>query len=177
MTRTIPAIALALVLSGGTTPLRAQGVTISLGGGATAPLSDYKDYAKTGWMTSAGVHVLLPKAPVEIAAEGLFGQNTHNDGSGDKTVLYGAVANIAYAFDIPNSPVKPYVVGSVGGLNHHYSPGTSGYPSENQWKAVFGGGAGVRVAFSGFGIFVEGRYLKRDTTVFLPILAGVRIGG
>lgn len=165
---------LALLLTAGTTPLAAQ-LGFFLGGGPTFPNSDFNVYAKTGWMGMGGVAFSLPALPIQIRGEALYGRNSHDDASGDRTDLYGGMANVVFSF--PLGPVKPYLVGGLGGLNHHYAPGTDGVPSENQWKAVYGGGAGINLSLVMIGLFIEGRYLKRGDTSFIPVMVGIRFGG
>lgn len=168
------ACTLALLLAAGTTPLAAQ-IGFFLGGGPTFPTSDYNDYAKSGWMGMGGVALGLPALPVQIRGEAMYGSNKHEDTSGDRTDLYGAMANVSLSF--PLGPVKPYIIGGVGTLNHHYSPGTDGVDSENEWKAVYGGGVGINLSLAIIGVFVEGRYLKRGDTAFIPLMVGIRFGG
>jgi opacity protein-like surface antigen len=165
---------LALLLAGGTAPVAAQ-LGFFLGGGPTFPTSDYKDVAKTGWMGMGGVTVSLPALPIQIRGEGLYGRNSHDDTTGDRTDLYGAMANVSLSF--PLGPVKPYIIGGFGTLNHHYAPGTAGVDSENEWKAVYGGGVGINFSLVMLGVFVEGRYLKRGDTSFIPVMVGIRFGG
>jgi hypothetical protein len=62
-------------------------------------------------------------------------------------------------------------------LNHHYAPGSTGVDSENQWKAVYGGGVGINLSLAMLSVFVEGRYLKRSDTAFLPLMVGIKFGG
>jgi hypothetical protein len=165
----------ALVLTGAAAAPAAGQIGFVLGGGATIPVGDYGDYAKTGWMGLAGVRLALPLLPVQFRAEGLYGQNTHDLLAGDKTALYGGMANVIVQIGPPLVPVKPYVIAGGGVLNHHYSPATGA--SEDSWKAVFGGGVGINVSLVVVGLFVEARYLRRDDTGFIPIMAGVRLGG
>jgi hypothetical protein len=167
-------IILALLMAVGTAPLAAQ-VGFFVGGGPTFPTSDYDDYAKTGWMGMAGVGFSLPALPIQIRGEGLYGRNSHDDTSGDRTDLYGGMANVTFSF--PLGPVKPYLVGGLGMLNHHYAPGTDGVESENEWKAVYGGGVGINLSLAVVGLFIEGRYLKRSDTSIIPVMVGIRFGG
>jgi hypothetical protein len=163
----------ALLVSAG--PVSAQGIKFVLGGGLTAPVSAYKDYAQSGWMGMGGVAVSFPVLPIGIRLEGLFGQNQHTGTATDKTVLYGGAASVMIKFGIPG-PLSPYLVGSAGYLDHHYSPGDTGDASEDEWKPVFGGGLGVSLNFVVVGVFAEGRYLSRSTTRFITGMAGLQIG-
>jgi hypothetical protein len=177
MKRSIPACTLALLIMGGAATPAAGQVGFTLGGGATVPVGDFGDVAATGWMAMAGVRLGLPLLPVGFRAEGLYGQNPHDGAATDKTVLYGAMANVIFQIGPPLVPVKPYLIGGVGYLNHKFSPGNSGLPEADEWKPVFGGGVGVNVSLVMVGIFAEVRYLRRDDTSFFPIMAGLRLGG
>jgi hypothetical protein len=175
MKRFVPGLALALLLAAGTTTPAAGQIGFVLGGGASVPVGDFGDFAKTGWMALAGVKLGLPLLPVQFRAEGLFGQNKHEIITADKTTLYGGMANVIFQIGPPLVPVKPYIIAGAGALNQRFSPGTG--TSVSEWKPVFGGGVGVNVSLMVIGVFVEARYLRRDDTGFIPIMAGVRLGG
>jgi hypothetical protein len=126
-------------------------------------------------MGLAGIRLGFPLLPVQFRAEGLYGQNTHELIADDKTTLYGGMANVLFQFGPPLVPVKPYVIAGAGMLNHRFSPGVG--LASDEWKPVFGGGLGVNVNLMVVGFFLEARYLRRDDTGFVPIMAGVRLGG
>jgi hypothetical protein len=126
-------------------------------------------------MGLAGVKLGLPLLPVQFRAEGLYGQNTHDFGPAGKTRLYGGMANVILQIGPPLIPVKPYIIAGAGVLNAGFVPTTGSTVSE--WKPVFGGGVGVNVSLMVIGVFVEARYLRRDDTGFIPIMAGFRLGG
>jgi hypothetical protein len=165
----------ALLVSAG--PVSAQGIKFMLGGGLTVPVSDYKNVvgAQNGWMGMLGAAVSFPVIPIGVRIEGLFGQNQHTGTTTDKTLLYGGAASVLFKFGIPG-PLSPYIIGSAGYLDHHYSPGDTGDPSEDQWKPVFGGGAGFSLSLAVIGVFVEGRYLSRSDTRFITAMGGLQIG-
>src|SRR2546426_12843503 len=58
---------------------QAPSVRFGLGGGATAPVGDYKDADKIGWHGLGTVQLALPAVPVEIRVDGLYGRTTHKD--------------------------------------------------------------------------------------------------
>jgi hypothetical protein len=177
MKRFVPGLTLALLLAGGTaTPATGQ-IGFVLGGGATIPMGDFGDFAATGWMALAGAKLGLPLLPIQFRVEGLYGQNAHDGPTTDKTNLYGGMANVIFQIGPPLVPVKPYVIAGGGYLNHKFSPGNSGLPAADEWKPVFGGGVGVSVSLMVIGVFVEARYLRRDDTGFIPVMAGIRLGG
>ena len=164
----IGAASLALVLVLGAPSASAQ---FAVGGGITVPSGDYGDYAKTGWMAEAAF------SPFQNAdgtfmfwIEGIFGQNKHEGDGDDKTTLFGGFGTATYALT-QGASANPYVIGSVGYLNHKYQPATG--DSESSGGLGFGGGAGL--SFGDF--WVEGRYMTASiddaTTAFLMFLAGV----
>src|SRR5256885_16446413 len=61
---------------------QAPSVRFGLGGGATAPVGDYKDADKIGWHGLGMVQLALPALPLEIRVDGLYGRTTHKDISG-----------------------------------------------------------------------------------------------
>jgi hypothetical protein len=173
--KTLGIVLAALLVSAG--PVSGQGIKFMFGGGLTAPVSDYKnvDGAQSGWMAMLGAAVSFPVIPIGVRVEGLFGQNPHSGTNTDKTVLYGGAASVLLKFGIPG-PLSPYIIGSAGYLDHHYSPGDTGDPSTDEWKPVFGGGAGISLSLVVIGAFIEGRYMARSSTRFIAAMGGLQIG-
>jgi Outer membrane protein beta-barrel domain len=167
----------ALLVSAG--PVSAQGIKFMLGGGLTVPVSDYKnvDGAQNGWMGMLGAAVSFPVLPIGVRLEGLYGQNPHTTATDttDKIVLYGGAASVVVKFGIPG-PLSPYIIGSAGYLDRHYSPGDNGNLSTDEWKAVYGGGVGLSLSLVVIGAFIEGRYLARSSTRFITAMGGIQIG-
>src|SRR5256885_3378350 len=79
---------------------QAPSVHFGLGGGATAPVGDYKDADKIGWHGLGMVQLALPALPVEIRVDGVYGRTTHKDISGTavpgSTKLYGGAAHAGF---------------------------------------------------------------------------------
>src|SRR3989442_13258263 len=79
---------------------QAPSVHFGLGGGATAPVGDYKDADKIGWHGLGMGQLALPSLPVEIRGDGLYGSTTPKDISGTagpgRTKLYGGPAHRGY---------------------------------------------------------------------------------
>lgn len=148
-----------------------------VGGGVTMPMGDYGDFAATGWMAMGGVQLSFPALPIQIRVEGLYGSNAHDGPQTDKTNLYGGMANVVYTIGAGPSPIKPYLVGGVGYLDHHFDAGNTGFSNADEWKAVFGGGAGIGFGLGPLQAFAEARYLTRDKTNFVPIMVGLKFGG
>lgn len=164
----IGAASLAAALVLGTSSASAQ---FFVGGYATMPQSDFKDLAKTGWMAAAGVKAFASEdGRFSLWVEGDYGSNKHDDDSGDKTNIMMGLATPSYDLTTGGS-ATPYLLGSVGYLNHQYKPETG--DSENSGSLVFGGGIGVY-----FGkVWVDGRYMTSSkdgfNTSFLMIGGGV----
>lgn len=69
------------------------------------------------------------------------------------------------------------MIGTAGARDHDYAPGDSGNPSSDEWRGVFGGGAGFGFSLRVVRLFVDGRYLLRGDTRFSPLTAGLGISG
>lgn len=175
MKRLVTALLTVVVLLGSVPSVQAQAKSAFFFGGAgvTLPMGDYGDYAKTGWMASAGLGYNLT-SNVFIGAEGMYGSNKHSDVVGDKTDLVGGGGFIGYSFGKEGSKMMPYVIGGVGILNHKFK-GANGF-SESESKAMFHGGAGLFFPMGTAGLYVEARYVKRGDTGFMPIMAGFSVG-
>jgi hypothetical protein len=161
-------LAAALLLAA---PLSAQ---FFVGGYATLPQSDFKDYAKTGWMVAAGwMPYMSADARFGVWLEGEYGSNTHEGNDNEKTNILMGLVTPSYNLT-QGSNVTPYLLGSVGYLSHMYKAGDSGFADETEGGLVVGGGLGV-----GFNkkFWVDGRYMtasiKGSKTAFLLIGAGV----
>src|SRR5262245_49707928 len=164
----------AAVVVVGAAPLSGQ--KFHVGGGVTMPSGDYGNFAKTGYLAIAGLTFDIPAAPIAVRVDGMYGANTHDGGLDEKTSIYGGMANAVWGF-LPGSPLQPYAIGGLGYLSHDYDPGSSGSSADVEWAMVWGVGGGVNFALGGLGLFAEGRYLDRDGTAFLALLAGLRFGG
>lgn len=148
-----------------------------LGGGPTMPTGDYGSFAATGWMAMGGVQLSFPALPMQVRVEGLYGSNAHDGATTDKTNLYGGMANVVYSFGVGPSPIKPYLVGGLGYLDHHFDAGNTGLSNDDEWKLVFGGGLGLGFGLGPLQAFAEARYLTRDQTNFIPVMVGLKFGG
>lgn len=167
---TMTAVAAALTIAFAA-PVQAQGVTFFLGGGATVPIGDFKDFAKTGWIGNAGVSYHLPNN-VFVFGEFFYGENKH-DTAGEKTNPYGGMANVGYRF---GDAMKPglYIYGGVGALVHKFSAGST---SASDTQFAYDGAAGVDIPLGGVSLWIEARFLGTKDTQMIPIMAGVSIGG
>ncbi len=152
-----------------------SGVAVGIMGGATIPVSDYKNVANTGWNLGALLDLGRNAGPFGIRLEGAY------HGFGDKDVVttgggsttftfsnkYSIVnGNIDLTFGVPvgTSPIRPYLIGGVGAYYLKNSPeclGNVSCPfgkSESATKFGLNGGGGVEFGLAGFSAFVEARY-------------------
>ncbi len=157
-------------------PARAQSTPfVYVGGGLSLPMADF-DEAKMGWLANAGFGVNIGTKGLMIGVDGFYGSNKHKAPfDGDKTNLLIALGTVGYTF-APGAKVRPYVLGSVGLMNHKYVPETG--TSESESMLAFGGGAGLLFKMGPkANLFAEARYLTASknqyTTAIVPILVGV----
>ncbi|MGE0442778.1 MAG: outer membrane beta-barrel protein [Gemmatimonadales bacterium] len=157
----------------------AQKPFVFLGGGATVPVSVYKneDGAKTGWMATAGIGFPVGDKPVSVGGELMFGSNKHEaPPEGDKTNLLGAAGFVSARLGNAEKPY-PYLIGSLGMLKHDYR--STAFPDEQggdfavTWSA--GAGLAIPVGSGGTEVWFEGRFVSRGDTRFIPIFAGFAI--
>ena len=140
-----------------------------LTGGASLPMGDYKEYAKTGWMAAAGIGYNVTNK-VFVAALGNYGSNSHET-EGDKTNLIGVGGTAGMSFGSETAKMLPYVRGIVGYLNHQYKSDNA--ESESEWKPMFGAGAGLIWPKGKKAYFIDAAYMTRDGTDFVVLGVGL----
>jgi opacity protein-like surface antigen len=154
---------------------RPSGIALGLMGGATLPMSDYKNVANTGWNLGAFLDLGRTEGPFGVRLEGIY------HGFGDKDVVTSGGGTTSFTFSnkysiingnldltlgIPalNAPIRPYLIGGIGAYYLKNSPECatgSVCPfgkSESSTKFGLNGGAGVEFGLAGFSAFVEARY-------------------
>lgn len=169
--------------------LPVAGQSIFVGVGPTFPISDYGDYANTGFLAIGGVLFPLGESPASVVVEGFYGQNGHTEEAGSgKTNPLGVMGGIVLDF-AAEGEAGPYVFGEAGLMVHKYSPETGDGDSESAFG--FGGGAGYSFPLGGVTAWAEGRYMSAsfdaevgsesssETTAFLGIVLGLSfpVGG
>jgi hypothetical protein len=167
-----------LVALGASAQVASGQASLLVSGGASIPMGDYADYAKTGYVAAVGLMFKVGEKGLSVGAQGLFGGNSHSDYDGDKTTLLGALGTVAYRL---GDPAKPGIslVGNLGMLQHKYSsdqfPGEEGSSS----GLAYGGGAAFMVPRGNMSLYAAVRYLMAsiddETTAFVPITVGVVI--
>jgi opacity protein-like surface antigen len=153
---------------------QARAQYIFLGGGLSIPVSDFKAYAKSGWLATGGVGVDIGDKGLWVEAEGYYGSNKHKaPDTGDKTNILAGFAALGYSFT-PDAKVSPYVVGGVGFLRHQFDPAVGNNSAET--KFAYNGGVGIGYnASSSIHLWVEGRFMGASSTKLIPINAGISI--
>ncbi len=155
-------------------PLSAQFVW--LGGGATFPVSDYGDYADTGFLITGGGGYPIGDSGLSITAEGFYGQNNHPDFDGDKTSPYGVMGGLEYDFGA-DADSGVYMFGGLGILWHKFS--SDQFEESTDSGLGFGAGAGYGFPLGGINGWVEGRVthasIDDSNTSFVGVMAGISI--
>ncbi|MGH7623637.1 MAG: outer membrane protein [Gemmatimonadaceae bacterium] len=160
----ITAVALGLVLSAAAAPLSAQAIVSSpvrfgIMGGATFPLSDLKNDAKTGWNAGALVTIGVPLVPVSFRVDGqwqqLQGKNFPDADRTDFRIIDGT-ANVVYTFGAA-LPTKFYLIGGIGVYNLRAKDNVADV-SASSTKFGLNGGIGFKFQLTGFATFIEARY-------------------
>lgn len=176
-----------LMASAGTAPAVAQGAEFSLGGGVTLPLSDFGDQAGTGFHGLAAVSFVPSGFPVGIQIDGMFHRVGLNDdfslGDDVNSQIIQGTANAVYKFKTSEeTKVRPYLIGGVG-LYSFKLTGDDVVDPFGDAETDFGinAGAGFDFKFGSAGLFVEGRFhnvfSEGESTNFIPITVGIRLGG
>jgi opacity protein-like surface antigen len=162
-----------LILTAAAAPLSAQAIVSSpvrfgIMGGATIPLSDLKNEAKTGWNAGALVSIGVPLVPVSFRIDGQWhqmsgkafptGESFGAVGSSqfpDFRIIDGT-ANVVYTFGAA-LPTKFYLIGGVGAYNERVrDPDTDATASST--KFGLNAGVGFKFQLTGFATFIEARY-------------------
>jgi opacity protein-like surface antigen len=147
---------------------------VFFGGGASIPMGDFKDFAKTGWMATAGLGADIGDKGLFIEAEGFYGKNKHKaPDDGDATNIISGLGAVGYSF-MPEKSVRPYVLGGVGFLMHQFDPAVG--DNETETKFAYSGAVGLSIkAGSKLNLWLEARFLGSSETKILPLMAGVTI--
>ena len=177
--------ALAVVLSAGSVQAQAADsphtapVKFGIEGGATIPLSPLSDGYKTGFNGGVVLDFHVPSIPFGLRLDGMYHQLGSKVDGGPKLKMIGG--DLDAVFSIPtSSAVQPYVLGGVGVYNVKVSGDNTVGGDASQTKFAFNAGAGLRADISGFGAFIEGRFLDVLTSggsvKVIPIDIGVMFG-
>ena len=158
---------------------------IFIGGGPTFPMSDYGDYANTGFLITAGGGFPLGENGLNVIVEGGYGQNSHSGTDGDKTNPITVMGGLEYDFNTSGEGINPYAYGIAGLMWHKYTSDTFG--SDTQSAFGYSGGLGVGFPLGGVNGWVEGKIANAAfdeggtsyNTMYAGVVAGisVNVGG
>jgi hypothetical protein len=159
-------------------PASAQTPMLAFGAGASIPVGDFADGAKTGWLAGGSVLFPVGQAGMWVGAEGMYGRNGISYGDYDldgSFTLLGGNALLGMTFN-PAQRVSPFVFGNVGLL----SLGSTMEGSESESGVSFGAGAGLVYTLSptasawGLGRFMNAR-IDGENLQFIPLTVGVTL--
>jgi hypothetical protein len=156
--------------------------TIGVKAGLRLPMSDFKDFSKTGYGISAEYNFTLPAAPVEFSITGSWDSFGFSDAfkavAGDyKFTSIGVMGGARYLIKAPGIQFTPYVGAKLGYVN--FKNGAPGGSSSGQF--AWSPEVGFRYGFSPItSLDVNVAYLSSSknsfTSSWLGISAGVVFG-
>lgn len=151
------------------------GIGVGLIGGATMPVGNYNKVAATGFHFGGFVDFGRRIGPAGLRADLMyhgFGDkdlitdepNTTQVTFSNKYSMVSGTLNLVFGIPLENSPIRPYVLGGIGGYYVKNSPKCSGCAPllnlEDQSETKFGlnGGGGIEFGMGGANVFLEARY-------------------
>jgi hypothetical protein len=155
-------------------PAAAQTPRLSLGVGGVMPSGDYGTVDNVGWNLLGALEVGLPKSPIGVRADFIYGQTTHGDlfPTGSTTVS-GVSADVVYHIGASGVPIKLYVLGGVG----YYHVGID---DASETKPSYNAGTGLSFGVGPMKLFAEARYISVLTSnsamTFFPVNLGFVFG-
>ena len=167
----------------------AQGAEFSLGAGASVPLSNFGDVAKTGYHGLVGISFAPSSFPLGFQIDGQYHRLKQDANVGNRTnqIIMGT-ANLIYKFKTSeDSKFRPYLIAGAGIYNFKLVSGDDvagpGVGNAGNTATDFGlnAGAGFDIKAGGVGFFAEGRFhdvlSEGPNAKFIPITVGIRLGG
>ncbi|HEU4643665.1 MAG TPA: outer membrane beta-barrel protein [Gemmatimonadaceae bacterium] len=182
MLQSVMAAGALLVLGGA--PLAAQAIVGSpirfgITGGATFPVGNLSDVAKTGWNAGALLDIGLPLVPIGFRVDGTWQQLGNKTVAGEeiKNRIIAGTVDATYTFG-SMLPTKFYLIGGVGLYNLKTDVNTGvGSATDKETKFGVNAGAGLRFQLTGFSTFVEARwhdiFTKGSSTQMVPVSVGI----
>jgi opacity protein-like surface antigen len=168
--------------------------------GVAVPTGDFHGAASgqgfnTAWHAMVLVAFKVPGWPVGLRADGTYGAYAANDRlkadltarlgrpTDEKTKLLGANVDLTYPSGSA-SRVQPYLLVGIGAYRVTITVTSGGSTADNSdTKFSWNLGGGILYRMRGAALFLEARYVDvaavsgLPKTTFLPITAGVRLGG
>jgi hypothetical protein len=146
-----------------------EGIRFGFGVGPTLPIGNYGDVDKMGYHVLGALQLPISQSPVHLRIDVLYGQTSHDVGSGS-TTLFGGTVSALYHLGDRHASARPYILGGLGLYNVDAGGAT-------QSKIAYGFGGGLLFGLSGLNAFVEARYMSVQTSgaslTFVPITVGL----
>ena len=147
--RAIHRVVLVVVLVGaaGSGPAAAQGVTVSVGGGAALPQGLLNSGTNTGVHGVVAVSVAPATVPVSIRIDGMYSRLGLSGGIDGHFRVFQGTANAVYRFPAADATtIRPYLIGGLGVYNYQFTSERA-LPGHDDANTDLGlnGGAGVDV--------------------------------
>ena len=150
--------------------------SVSISGGANAPVGTLGDIADIGYNIAAGINLGGTAVPVGLRIEGAYnGLNLKNSG-GDVRIISGAANAI---FNVGKASDAPYLIAGLGAYNRqlNFNALVSG---KGKTVAGMNVGGGLRFPLVGLSTFFEARYhvmlgssADAANYQFIPITFGI----
>lgn len=154
------------------------GPSFGVFGGATIPIGDLSDGAKTGFNVGGLVNFTIPPFPLGLRADVSYQRLNLKNGLDGNYSLFGGDLNALFTVPLEGT-VTPYLTGGVGfyRITTDVTVTGLGSGSNSQNKFALNGGGGLQFNLSGISTFVEARYLYIFTDVtktsMIPISVGI----
>src|SRR6185436_13763256 len=84
----------------------AQKARLSLGAGGIMPSGDYSTADNFGWELMGAVEVSVPKSPIAVRADLMYGHTAHDLLTTGGTKLTGGTVNAVYRIGAPMVPLR-----------------------------------------------------------------------
>jgi hypothetical protein len=159
---------------------RAQNPTFHVGGGIAMGVGDLDEGTEMGWMGFAGVDMPLKSWPgLGVGATASYAHIPYEGDADDATNIPALLVELSYLVGATSpSPLKFYLRGGAGVLQHRYDPGNSNADDESETKAGFGAGVGFLYARPGITPFAGVHLISGGSdTGYYTVYAGISIGG
>ena len=151
----------------------AQHVRAGVGYGWMLPTGDFSSTDETGWQFLGAVEVTLPRTPLAIRADGMYGGTQGKDAFEVGTYHVSVwTASLVCHIGSPVAPIRPYVLAGVG-FN----------AAESAYDAALTAGTGLSVGPSRWKAFAEARYISAGNAgststplTFVAITGGLSFG-
>jgi opacity protein-like surface antigen len=152
-----------------------KAIGVGLIGGATFPVGNYSDVAATGFHFGGFIDFGRRIGPAGLRADvvyhGFGDKDLVTTGPGatevtfsNKFSLVSGTLNLVFGVPMENSPIRPYVLGGIGGYYVKNSPKCVGcspllnFEDESTTKFGLNGGGGIEFGLGNANVFLEARY-------------------